>query len=93
MIGICNSLSEVVSCNVHFRSLANAVRCGVLHARGLPLEFPTISLGENLMRPTAMLFGRFSSFGNIVATSIASDASVSSGFADASHDLTRPGRI
>jgi dihydroxy-acid dehydratase len=56
VIGICNSWSELVNCNLHFRSLAEAVKRGVLLAGGLPLEFPTISLGENLMKPTAMLF-------------------------------------
>ena len=56
VVGICNSWSELVSCNLHFRGLAEAVKRGVLLAGGLPLEFPTISLGENLMKPTAMLF-------------------------------------
>jgi dihydroxy-acid dehydratase len=56
VVGICNSWSELVSCNLHFRSLAKAVRRGILDAGGLPLEFPTISLGENLMKPTTMLF-------------------------------------
>ena len=56
VVGICNSWSELVNCNVHFRSLAEAVKRGVLRAGGLPLEFPTISLGENLMKPTAMLY-------------------------------------
>jgi dihydroxy-acid dehydratase len=56
VVGICNSWSELVNCNLHFRSLAEAVKRGVLLAGGLPLEFPTISLGENLMKPTAMLF-------------------------------------
>lgn len=56
IIGICNSWSEVVNCNMHFRGLADAVRRGVLAAGGFPLEFPTISLGEQLMKPTTMLF-------------------------------------
>ncbi len=56
MIGICNAWSELVNCNLHFRGLATAIRRGVLLAGGLPLEFPTISLGENLMKPTTMLF-------------------------------------
>src|SRR5438034_992857 len=56
VVGICNSWSELVSCNLHFRSLAEAVKRGVLLAGGLPLEFPTIALGENLMKPTTMLF-------------------------------------
>ena len=56
VVGICNSWSELVNCNLHFRGLAEAVKRGVLQAGGLPLEFPTISLGENLMKPTTMLF-------------------------------------
>ena len=56
VIGICNSWSELVNCNLHFRGLAESVKRGVLMAGGLPLEFPTISLGENLMKPTAMLY-------------------------------------
>jgi dihydroxy-acid dehydratase len=56
VIGICNPWSELVNCNLHFRGLAESVKRGVLLAGGLPLEFPTISLGENLMKPTTMLF-------------------------------------
>ncbi len=56
VVGICNPWSEVVNCNVHFRGLAEAVRRGVLAAGGLPLEFPVSSLGENLQKPTTMLF-------------------------------------
>ncbi|TGD84971.1 dihydroxy-acid dehydratase [Mycolicibacterium sp. CH28] len=56
IVGICNSWSEVVNCNMHFRGLADSVRRGVLAAGGYPLEFPTISLGEQLMKPTTMLF-------------------------------------
>ncbi|CAN5428672.1 IlvD/Edd family dehydratase [soil metagenome] len=41
---------------MHFRGLADSVRRGVLAAGGFPLEFPTISLGEQLMKPTTMLF-------------------------------------
>jgi dihydroxy-acid dehydratase len=56
VVGICNSWSELVNCNIHFRGLADAVKRGVLQAGGLPLEFPTISLGESLMKPSAMLY-------------------------------------
>jgi len=56
VIGICNSWSELVNCNVHFRALATSAKRGVLRAGGLPLEFPTMSLGEQLMKPTTMLF-------------------------------------
>ncbi|ODU04540.1 MAG: dihydroxy-acid dehydratase [Pseudonocardia sp. SCN 72-86] len=56
VVGICNSWSELISCNLHLRALADSVRRGVLQAGGVPLEFPTISLGEQLMKPTTMLF-------------------------------------
>lgn len=56
VVGIANSWSELVNCNIHFRLLAEAVKRGVLLAGGLPLEFPTISLGESLMKPSAMQF-------------------------------------
>src|SRR3990170_6558329 len=56
VIGICNSWSELTNCNAHLRQVADAVKRGVWAAGGLPLEFPTISLGEVLMKPTTMLF-------------------------------------
>jgi dihydroxy-acid dehydratase len=56
VIGICNSWSELTNCNAHLRIVAEAVKRGVWEAGGLPLEFPTISLGENLIKPTTMLF-------------------------------------
>jgi dihydroxy-acid dehydratase len=56
VIGICNSWSELASCNAHLRIVAEAVKRGVWEAGGLPLEFPTISLGEALIKPTTMLY-------------------------------------
>jgi dihydroxy-acid dehydratase len=56
VVGIANCWSELVTCNLHLRGLAEAVRRGVTAAGGVPLEFPTISLGENLMKPSAMLY-------------------------------------
>src|SRR6202046_5178691 len=56
VIGIANSWSELTPCNVHLRGVADAVKRGVWQAGGFPLEFPTMSLGEPVMRPTAMLF-------------------------------------
>jgi hypothetical protein len=40
VIGICNSWSELVNCNLHFRALAESVKRGELLAGGLTLEFP-----------------------------------------------------
>ena len=56
VIGIANSFSELTPCNSHLREVAEAVKRGVWQAGGFPLEFPTMSLGESLMRPTAMLY-------------------------------------
>ena len=56
VIGICNTWSELTPCNSHFRELAEWVKRGVLEAGGLPVEFPVMSLGETLIKPTAMLY-------------------------------------
>ena len=61
VIGICNTWSELVPCNSHFRTIAEHVRAGVLEAGGFPLEFPVMSLGETLLRPTAMLYRNLAS--------------------------------
>jgi dihydroxy-acid dehydratase len=56
VIGICNSFSELNNCNSHLRQVAEAVKRGVWAAGGCPMEFPVISLGEQYMKPTTMLF-------------------------------------
>jgi len=56
VIGICNTWSELVPCNAHFRLVAERVKRGIYEAGGFPLEFPVMSLGETNLRPTAMLF-------------------------------------
>ena len=61
VIGICNTWSELTPCNHHFRLLAEHVKRGVYEAGGFPLEFPVMSLGETLMRPTTMLFRNLAS--------------------------------
>ncbi len=61
VIGICNTWSELTPCNGHLRDLAEFVKRGVLEAGGFPLEFPVMSLGETIMRPTTMLFRNLAS--------------------------------
>ena len=56
VIGICNSFSEINTCNAHLRQVAEAVKRGVWVAGGFPLEFPVMSLGEQYMKLTTMLF-------------------------------------
>ena len=61
VIGICNTFSELTPCNAHFRELAEHVKRGVYESGGFPVEFPVMSLGETLLRPTAMLFRNLAS--------------------------------
>ena len=61
VIGICNTWSELTPCNAHFRILAEHIKRGVYEAGGFPFEFPVMSLGEILMRPTTMLYRNLAS--------------------------------
>ena len=61
VIGICNTWSELTPCNAHLRDIAESVKRGVYEAGGFPLEFPIMSLGETLLKPTAMLFRNLAS--------------------------------
>ncbi len=56
VIGIGASWSELAPCNAHLHEVAQSVKAGVWEAGGFPFEFPTLALGETLMRPTAMLY-------------------------------------
>jgi dihydroxy-acid dehydratase len=56
VIGLANSASGFNNCHRHFPELLDAVRRGVLSAGGLPIDFPTISLGEVFLEPTSMLY-------------------------------------
>jgi dihydroxy-acid dehydratase len=61
IIGICNTWSEYTPCNSHFRDLAQFVKNGIYEAGGFPVEFPVMSLGETLIKPTAMLYRNLAS--------------------------------
>jgi dihydroxy-acid dehydratase len=56
VIGIANSASQLNPCNLPLRDLVGPVRAGIEAAGGVGVEFPTISLGEDLMKPSAMLY-------------------------------------
>ena len=56
VIGIADSSSDLNPCNLPLRALAEAAHAGVLEAGGIPLRFPTMSLGEDLMKPSAFLY-------------------------------------
>src|SRR6201998_59764 len=56
VVGIADSKSGFNNCHRHFPELIEAVKRGVLAAGGLPLVFPTISLGEVFLAPTSLMF-------------------------------------
>jgi len=56
VVGIADSRSGFNNCHRHFPELLEAVKRGVLAAGGLPVEFPTVSLGEVFLSPTSMMF-------------------------------------
>jgi dihydroxy-acid dehydratase len=56
VVGIATSGGDFNSCHRLMPELLAAVKRGVLIAGGLPLEFPTISLGEVFLNPTSMMF-------------------------------------
>ncbi len=55
-IAIINTWSEINPCHVHLRERAEWVKRGVLQAGGLPLELPAMSLAEQFVKPTTMLY-------------------------------------
>ena len=55
-IAIANTASDLTPCNAHLDEVAESVKQGVYEAGGIPLNLPVVSLGETLVRPTAMLW-------------------------------------
>jgi dihydroxy-acid dehydratase len=55
-IAIANTASDLTPCNTHLNEVAESVKQGVYEAGGIPLNLPVVSLGETLVRPTAMLW-------------------------------------
>lgn len=55
-IAIANTASDFTPCNAHLDEVADSVKHGVYEAGGIPLNLPAMSLGETLVRPTAMLW-------------------------------------
>jgi dihydroxy-acid dehydratase len=55
-IAIANTASDLTPCNAHLNEVAEAVKQGVYEAGGIPLNLPVLSLGETLVKPTAMLW-------------------------------------
>jgi dihydroxy-acid dehydratase len=55
-IAIANTASDLTPCNAHLDQVAESVKQGVWEAGGVPMNLPVVSLGETLVRPTAMLW-------------------------------------
>ena len=56
VIAILNTWSEVQPCHMHFKDRVEFVKKGVLQSGGMPVEIPVHSLGEQLLKPSAMLY-------------------------------------
>lgn len=59
VIAIINTWSDIGMCHAHFRQRAEDVKRGILQAGGFPLELPAISLSEQFVKPTTMLYRNF----------------------------------
>jgi dihydroxy-acid dehydratase len=55
-IAIANTASDLTPCNSHLNEVADSVKQGVWEAGGVPMNLPVVSLGETLVKPTAMLW-------------------------------------
>lgn len=56
VIALINTWSDINNCHSHFKQRAEEVKRGILQAGGFPLELPAISLAENFVKPTTMLY-------------------------------------
>ena len=56
VIAILNTWSDINPCHAHFKHRVDDVKRGVLQAGGFPIELPAISLAENFVKPTTMLY-------------------------------------
>ncbi len=56
VIAILNTWSDIQPCHLHFRHRVEDIKRGVFQAGGFPLEFPALSLSENFVKPTTMLY-------------------------------------
>ena len=56
VIAIINTWSDINPCHTHFKQRVEDVKRGVLQAGGFPLELPAISLAEQYVKPTTMLY-------------------------------------
>jgi len=59
VIGIINTWSDANTCHTHFRQRAEEIKRGIWQAGGFPMEMPAMSLGEQLQKPTTMMYRNF----------------------------------
>ena len=59
VIGIINTWNDLATCHTHFPERVEDIKRGVFEAGGFPVELPAMSLGEQLMKPTTMLYRNF----------------------------------
>lgn len=59
VVAVVNTWSELNTCHAHFPERAADIKRGIAEAGGVPVELPAISLGEQLMKPSAMMFRNF----------------------------------
>jgi dihydroxy-acid dehydratase len=56
VIAIVNTWSDINPCHAHFKQRVEDVKRGILQAGGFPIELPALSLSENFVKPTTMLY-------------------------------------
>ncbi|MGH8812862.1 MAG: L-arabinonate dehydratase [Advenella sp.] len=56
VIAILNTWSDINPCHSHFKQRVEDVKRGIFQAGGFPIELPAISLSENFVKPTTMLY-------------------------------------
>jgi len=69
VIAIVNTWSDINPCHAHFGSRVEDVKRGVWQAGGVPIELPAMSLSENYVKPTTMLYRNLRRMGDLDALS------------------------
>jgi len=59
IIGIINTWSDLNQCHIHFKERVEHIKRGILQSGGFPVEIPAISLSEQMVKPTTMLYRNF----------------------------------
>ena len=59
VIAVINTWNELNTCHTHFPERVGDIKRGIVEAGGVPAELPALSLGEQLMKPSAMMYRNF----------------------------------